>query len=112
MDKIARIKAKIKKLKEKKKQKVGTPEIPGVSKPKKKQAKKEKIDAPQHKRPPKRIVVVGPRGGQYKETPSGKKDYGVKKSESVVKSYISELVQEEKIASFLKQFKGRGSNEG
>lgn len=70
----------INKLKEKRKVE-GDPKIKGVDKPSKKQAyiqklKREKAQRKQHGPKP---TVVGPHGGVYAETSSGKKDYSAKK---------------------------------
>lgn len=84
MDKKAKIKKIVSKLKEKKKKKEGDPNIKGVDKPSKKQQyiqklKREKSQKKKQKAP----VMVGPKGGKYEQSSSGKKHYGEPKQTGV-----------------------------
>ncbi len=101
------IKEKVKRLKRKIKHKkiVGDPKITGITRPKKKKVhagkdgKRDGSDKP---------VVVGPRGGQYKEGPGGKKQYK-KRADEARKSMVLDLIEqvgnESKVLDFVDKFK-------
>lgn len=101
-----KVKRKIKEFREKKDKTVGEVKIPGVSKPKKKDPKEKNEEAKrkQHKQ----AVVVGPRGGKYVETRTGKKQY--KQKEKIIKSILAEI-ESTKITDFVKEFKKGKNNE-
>jgi hypothetical protein len=107
-DKIKNI---VRRLKRKKKQALGQVSITGVTKPQKrakgkvKEAKKQKQEKPKKLRGPKKQVMVGPKGGQYIQTSSGKRKYAGK----VKKSLEHFIESETKINEFIKNFR---SNNG
>lgn len=100
-----KIKNVIRKLKRKKKQILGHVHIPGVTKPQKRA--KGKVKEVEHKKPdkaptpkrPTKQVLVGPKGGQFIQTSTGKKKYADK-----VKKSLEEFV-ETKQQSFIKKFR-------
>ena len=117
MVKKTKLKEKIKDLKEKVKRKrkkvYGDPKITGVTRPKKKPAHSDSSAASRQNEKD-QPVVVGPRGGKYKEGPGGKKQY--KKREAPIrKSEVLDMIQEVKkegdFKSFVEKFKKSGKNE-
>jgi hypothetical protein len=100
-----KIKNVIRKLKRKRKQMLGQVHIPGITKPQKR--KKGKVKEAEHKKPekastpkrPTKQVLVGPKGGQYIQTSSGKKKYADK-----VKKALETFVETEQ-ELFVKNFR-------
>lgn len=94
----AKIKREIESFKEKKKRVEGDPKITGVTKPEK---RRKKDEGP-------RDVVVGPRGGRYISTRTGKKRYVGRGN---VKKSLEEIVETgEKVNNFINKFKGENEN--
>jgi gas vesicle protein len=94
-------KNKIKEVVERTKEKLGelkTKNVKPVKKLKPKKGKKDKKDKVKESKHKTGAIAYGPKGGQYKITPTGKKEY--------VKKALDEWKQQsERIEEFLKNFK-------
>jgi hypothetical protein len=108
MDRKAKIKELVRKLKRKKHKILGNVDIPGVSKPKYKRPKEVKQQEHKHEdnrrkiRGPNKQVMVGPKGVQYIQTSGGKKKYANK-----VKKSLENFVEESKIETFINKFRSK-----
>jgi hypothetical protein len=116
-----RVRSAIQRYKEKTKT-VGKPSIPGVKKPERPKGKAPK-EVKEKKRGGTQQVQTGPKGGQYKIAPTGKKYYlqsektrtfhrPVRKSENIVKNIVEEIAREEKIKRAIKEVKKAKPNKG
>ncbi len=127
-----KIKDTVRKLKERMKERKktkGDPKIKGVNKPHTKQTYIQKLKAKKKTKKdgkgPKRHVMIGPKGGVYAQSDSGKKDYGAKKKtpkgvdrgatvkqrlanqkQKRIKKALTELISDsDKIKDFIATFK-------
>ena len=109
-----RVRSAIKRYKEKTKT-VGEPKIPGVEKPGRPKGTAVK-EAKEKKRGGTQQVQTGPKGGQYKIAPTGKKYYlqsektrtfhrPMGKSEEAIKEVVDTLVRDERIKKVIEEFK-------
>lgn len=89
---------------------VGDPKITGVTRPKKKKPHTgdEGRDSKKDKDRP---ILVGPRGGKYKQGPAGKKQYSKKSMPEAVKEVIDDILEKGKVTDFIETFK-KGGNSG
>lgn len=103
-----KVKRKVREFRRKKDKTVGEVDIPAVSKPKKKDPKQKREIESKPTKQEKRAVIIGPRGGKYVETGSGKKRYANR--DKVIKSILKEIVSAD-ITDFVKEFKKGSKSE-
>jgi hypothetical protein len=108
-----KIKQKIKEFKDNKKREFGEKRAKGVERPskgpQKDRGKKPQTEDRRHAERKKKVVTVGPRGGQSVASRIGTKEYikhsKIKKSEEI-KGLIEDLIKsEESIEAFIEKFK-------
>lgn len=100
-------KALARKLRQKKEKREGKVHIDNVDEAKKPKAAKVKEDHHEEKKPKKQMgsgTAVGPKGGVYKVTASGKRKYGVKKSLEAVAAE-DDGIDQDKIQKAIKKAK-------